>query len=65
MVAYTLIKCWRNNKVNLATLAFGATLAQIKRDVKQVEQVYTSAQFPELNPVDSCRGFPMELTPRG
>ncbi len=28
-----------NNKVNLATLAFGATLAQIKRDVKQVEVV--------------------------
>ena len=41
-VPHTLIKFWQNNKVNLATLAFGATLAQIKRDVKQVEQ------FPEL-----------------
>ncbi len=26
--------------------------------------VYTSAKFPESNPVDSCRGFPTELTPR-
>ncbi len=22
-------------------------------------------QIPELNPVDSCQGFPTELTPRG
>ena len=26
---------------------------------------YTSAKFPEVNPVDACRGFPTELTPRG
>ncbi len=39
-----------------------------RRNVKQVEQVYlvyTSAEFPEFNPVDACRGFPTELTPRG
>ncbi len=62
---HTLIKFWRYNKVNLATLAFGATLAQTKIDVKQVEQVYASAKFPELNRVDSCWGFPTELTPQG
>ncbi len=37
---YTLIKFWWYNKVNLAALAFCATLAQTQRDVKQVEQVY-------------------------
>ncbi len=30
---YTLIKFWRYNKVNLATLAFCAALAQTQRDV--------------------------------
>ena len=68
----TLIKSWRYNKVNLASLAFYATLAEIQRNVKQIEQVYlaqtpvyTSAKFPEFNPVDACRGFPTELTPQG
>ena len=41
---YTLIKFLRYNKVNLATLAFGVTLAQTKREVKQVEQVLILAK---------------------
>ncbi len=55
--ACTLIKFWRNNKVNLATLAFGATLAQIKRDVKQVEQVYLD-QTPRLDSGKPCESSP-------
>ncbi len=35
-----LIKFWRYNKVNLATSAFGQTLADFTRNVKQVEQVF-------------------------
>ena len=58
-----LIKFYQYIKVNLATLAFHATLAQTKRDVKQVEQVYTvvytSAKFPNgrsisMHHVQSC-----------
>ncbi len=57
------IKFYQYIKVNLATLAFHATLAQTKRDVKQVEQVYTlvytSAKFPNgrsisMHHVQSC-----------
>ena len=64
-VEYTLIKFQRCNKVNFATLTFCATLAQIKRDVKEVEQVYLGEipRMLELNPVDACQGFPTELTP--
>ncbi len=60
---HTLIKFRRYNKVDFATLPFAATLAQTKRE--QVEQVYTSAKFLELNPADACRGFPTKLTPQG
>ena len=52
---HTLIKFWRCNKVSLATSALGQTLADFTRN----------GITPEVNPVDACREFPMELTHRG
>ncbi len=46
---YTLIKFRRYNKVDLYYLKICTTLAI----------------FPELIPIDACRRFPTELTPRG
>ncbi len=63
--SYTLIKFWWDNKVNLATSAFGQTLAHLAQLCSRAGRSPPFHQQLKRPLLYTCRGFPTELTSRG